>query len=89
MSAGTTERQLRLRLKTADGELDLVPWRLAAGDPLRWSRPGGGSWTYSAVVRHCRARAWPRPELVSVRVVRRAETEETESTPPTGDNHGQ
>jgi hypothetical protein len=81
MSAGMTERQLRLRLKTADGELDLVPWRLAAGDPLRWAWPGGGSLTYSEVARHCRAQAWPLPELLAVTIKRR--TDEPEET------HGQ
>ena len=48
---------------------------------MQWSWPGRVSVTYGEVVRLCRARGWPRPELTPARIVRRAETEE--------DDHGQ
>lgn len=71
-----TEQQLRLRLRTDRGTLDLVSQRRDGTEPLRWAWPGGGSRTYGDVVRLCRARDWPPPELLPARVVRRTETGE-------------
>ena len=73
----TVEQQMRLRMQTDIGELDLVPvGRDGAAAPLRWAWPGRSSVTYGEVVRWCRGRGWPRPELVPARVVRRAEAED-------------
>ena len=77
----TVEQQMRLRLQTDKGPLDLVPIGRDDIGAMRWSWPGRVSVTYGEVVRLCRARGWPRPELMPARIVRRAETEE--------DDHGQ
>lgn len=71
------EPQMRLRLRIgAGGVLDMPPVPRNGADPVRWAWPGGGARTYGELVRLCRDRGWPRPELLSARIVRRAETEE-------------
>lgn len=72
-----TEYQMRLRLRTGVGVLDMMfAGRDSVTGLMRWAWPGGGSRTYGEIVRLCRHCGWPRPELLPTRVVYRAETEE-------------
>lgn len=76
---------MRLRLRTDVGVLELVPVGNRDIDKtLRWSWPNRGSITYGEVLRMCRARGWPQPELVPRRVVRRVEIDDEID----GGNHG-
>jgi hypothetical protein len=79
----TVEQQMRLRVRADIGALNLVPiGRDGAGGPLRWAWPGRGSITYGEVVRLCRARGWPRPELLPATVKHRIDDEPEETHGP-------